>query len=93
MRFFHPGNRSRSDEHERIYAVYELWFTVVDFAAAICFVVGSILFFSEATTFAATWLFLIGSICFALKPSIRLAREWRYWRMGEIEKLAERERG
>ncbi|MSU90180.1 N-acetyl-gamma-glutamyl-phosphate reductase [Rhodobacteraceae bacterium 2CG4] len=93
MRFFHPDNRSRSDEHERIYAVYELWFTVVDVAAAVSFVVGSLLFFFESTTFAATWLFLLGSTCFALKPSIRLAREWRYWRMGKIDKLAERERG
>lgn len=92
MRLFHPANRSLSAEHERIYAMYEVWYTAVDFAAAFLFVIGSVLFFRESTQTAATWMFLAGSICFALKPTIRLARELRYLRMGDFGKLAKRDR-
>ena len=85
-------NRSAhvSDAHPRLYATYELLFTVVDFSAAFLFIVGSILFFIEATTYAGTWLFLIGSIFFGLKPCIRLVREWRRLQAGDIETLARR---
>lgn len=89
MKLFDPKNRNRSAEHTRIYAIYELWYTVVDFSAAGAFVIGSVLFFFDTTQFAATWLFLIGSLLFGAKPTIRLMRELRYLRMGEIDKLAE----
>jgi hypothetical protein len=45
-----------------------------DFLIAVWFVIGSILFFWESTTFAATWFFLIGSIQFLVRPTIRLSR-------------------
>ena len=62
----------------------------MDFAAAVLFVIGSALFFSEATTYVATWMFLIGSLCFALKPSLRLARELHYLRIDKLDELAAR---
>lgn len=89
MRFFLPGNRTRDAQSERLYAWYELVYTGVDFAAAIQFVIGSLLFFDEQTVTAGTWLFLTGSICFALRPSVHFAREVHYWRRGRIRELAE----
>jgi hypothetical protein len=89
-RLFDPGNHARSRDHARLYARFEIAYTVVDVAAALCFIVGSVMFFSEAWTRPGTWLFLIGSICFALKPCLRLARELGYWRLGRVDVLAER---
>lgn len=45
-----------------------------DFLIAVWFVIGSVLFFWESTTFAATWFFLVGSIQFLVRPAIRLGR-------------------
>ena len=89
-RLFDPGNRHRSRDHARLYARFEIAYTAVDVTAALCFVVGSVMFFSEDWTRPGTWLFLIGSICFALKPCLRLARELGYWRLGRLDLLAER---
>lgn len=47
MRLFNPDNRTRSAEHKRVYALYELAYTLNDFGAALLFVIGSIMFFSE----------------------------------------------
>jgi len=55
--------------------MYELYRTVVEFLAAVFFVIGSIFFFYESLLFAGTWLFLIGSILFAVRPTIRLLLE------------------
>lgn len=90
MKIFNPGTKHRSPRHAQLFAYYELLFTLVDFMAAFLFVVGSILFFRESTTYVATWMFLVGSLFFALKPSIRLVREWRMLQLGETEALAER---
>lgn len=87
MKLFHPDNRHRSQAHSRLYAYCELAYTVVDVSAAVLFVIGSALFFSEATTEVATWLFLIGSILFGLRPSIRLYRELRYLKMGDFDDI------
>lgn len=88
MKLFGAQNRSASPEHERIYALYELWYTVVDFGAAALFVVGSVLFFWEATATAATWMFLVGSVFFGLKPTLRLIRELHYLRLGDYERIS-----
>lgn len=93
MQMFQPNNRSISPKHERLYAIYEIWYTFVDFTAAFLFVVGSVFFFWKSTTTLATWLFLIGSVFFALKPTIRLAREMHYMLLGKIGVLAERDAG
>ena len=85
MRIFNPENHLRSAKHKRIYALAELAYTVVDISAATLFVVGSILFFSEDTTYLGTWLFLIGSILFGLRPTIKLVREVAYIRVGDYD--------
>lgn len=90
MALFDPSNRNDSPQHQKIYAAYELAFTAVSFAAAVCFVVGSALFFDPSLHSAATWCFLAGSILFAVKPTLSFARELQYARMGEYESLAER---
>lgn len=74
----------------RRYALYEIAYTVVDFAAAILFVIGSIMFFSDNWQTTGTWMFLIGSLCFAAKPTIRLVRDVHLAAMGDHEDLAER---
>lgn len=62
----------------------------MDFAAALLFIVGSVLFFYEATQRVGTWMFLVGSVCFALKPTLRLVREIKLYRLGDTEDLADR---
>lgn len=91
MRLFNPDTPQKSDRHIQLYAMYEFAFTVVDFAASILFVVGSVLFFYTSTTILGTWMFLVGSICFGVKPSIRVIREFHLLRLGDAEVLAERE--
>jgi YrhK-like protein len=53
---------------------YEVLSIINDILVAIWFLVGSILFFSEATTYAGTWLFVLGSVELLIRPMIRLAR-------------------
>ncbi len=89
MTLFNPDNHTRSPQHKRIYAWCELAYTVVDFSAAALFVVGSILFFSEATTYVGTWLFLVGSVLFGLRPTIKLCREVAYIRVGDYDDVTE----
>ncbi|MEM6486776.1 MAG: YrhK family protein [Pseudomonadota bacterium] len=73
---FKPRLFGASPEHERIYGLYERVYTVIDVVAAWCFVVGSVMFFSEAWVYPGTWLFLLGSFCFAAKPTVRFMREY-----------------
>lgn len=87
MKMFDPDNHTRSAAHKKIYAFYTIAYTVVDFSAAVLFVIGSILFFSSSTTYAATWLFLIGSILFGVRPTLTLLRELAYVRQGEYDKI------
>ncbi|MGQ7846424.1 YrhK family protein [Granulosicoccus sp. 3-233] len=88
MTLFDPDNHQRSDRHKRIYAYTEVAYTTVDFLAALLFVIGSILFFSQSTTEIGTWLFLIGSILFGMRPTIKLFREIAYLRIGDLEDAA-----
>lgn len=90
MKIFAPGNRNLSRHHERVYAAYEIAFTSVDFLAALLFVVGSALFFYKSLETPAIWCFLVGSVCFALKPTLRLAREIHYLTLGDLEDVARR---
>lgn len=90
---FDPKTRTETHSNARLFALYEIIYTLVDFAAAFLFIIGSILFFDEATETFGTWLFLIGSICFALKPTIRLTREIHYFRIGQVDELAKRAEG
>ena len=85
---FESGHRDKSIRLRRHFAAYEIAYTFVDFLAAILFVIGSIMFFSESWVYTGTWLFLIGSVCFALKPTIRLVRELRLTAIGDEEVAA-----
>ncbi|WP_010137423.1 YrhK family protein [Oceanicola sp. S124] len=58
MPLFHHENRERNAETRRIYALFEIVYTLVDFLAALCFIVGSVLFFDDSLQRAGTWLFL-----------------------------------
>ena len=89
-RLFDPGARTRSTRHERIWATWEIVYTFVDFVAAATFIMGSIMFLSEAWTRTGTWMFVFGSFCFALKPTIRLLREIHLLRIGDVADLAEK---
>ena len=88
MTLFHPENRNKSEAHAKLYALTELAYTAVDFTAALLFVIGSFLFFNDATTYAGTWLFVVGSVLFGARPAIRLYRELRYLKMGDWEDIA-----
>ena len=88
MQIFDPESAHKHDQNKKIYAIAELVYTLVDFSAAVLFVVGSILFFNEGTITIGTWCFLIGSIFFGLKPTIRLVRELCYIREGDYEKMS-----
>lgn len=90
MPLFSHENRERSDETRRIYAAFEIAHTMVDFAAAMCFLVGSVLFFYPDYQTPAIWLFVVGSVFFALKPTLRLVRELKLAAMGDSEDLADR---
>ncbi|RKF14221.1 hypothetical protein D6850_12450 [Roseovarius spongiae] len=90
MRLFQHENRQKSPASRRLYALYEIAYTIVDFIAALSFLVGSILFFWAKYETPAVWLFVIGSTCFCLKPTIRMAREIRLLGMGDTEDLAKR---
>jgi hypothetical protein len=53
-----------------------------DVLIALWFLAGSILFFWESTTTAATWCFLLGSVEFLVRPAIRFARLFHIRRLG-----------
>ncbi|OOY11800.1 MAG: hypothetical protein EP320_17750 [Rhodobacteraceae bacterium] len=89
-RLFDTPRHEHTPEQRRFYALTEIAYTIVDFGAAFCFVIGSIFFFYDSLAFAATWLFLIGSVLFAAKPSIRLWRELKLLKMGDYKDLAQR---
>ena len=92
LRLFTHEARQHSDETRRVYAAYEIAHTLADFIAAISFLIGSILFLWPVYEIEAVWLFILGSVFFCLKPTLRLAREVQLWRMGHLDKLADRAR-
>jgi hypothetical protein len=53
---------------------YEVLSIINDILVALWFIVGSVLFFSDATTVAGTWCFLAGSVELLIRPLIRLSR-------------------
>lgn len=74
MKLLDPVLNDLTPRHLALFWRYQVMRTLVDFGAAVCFVIGSVFFFSTATTVAADWLFLIGSILFAAKPTIDVVR-------------------
>ena len=63
---------------------YEAASILNDVLIAIWFIIGSVLFFFESTTYAATWCFLIGSIEFLVRPMIRLIRQIHISRISAV---------
>ena len=61
---------------------YEILSIVNDILVAVWFVIGSILFFSDSTATAGTWLFLLGSVELLVRPLIRLTRRVHIGRVG-----------
>ena len=51
---------------------------------------GSVLFFWPKYETPAVWLFTVGSVLFMAKPTLRLSREIKLYRMGKLDTLAER---
>jgi hypothetical protein len=90
MKIFAPDTRNISKLHEKLYAAYELAFTLVQVTAGAMFLVGSWMFFYKAYENAAIWLFVIGSALFVIGPSLKLVRELHYALIGDYEDLAER---
>jgi hypothetical protein len=90
VKLFRHSNRELSEASRTVYARFELAHTFVDFMAAFCFIVGSIMFFFETEQIPAMWFFLVGSFLFAVKPTLRLVREIKLYRMGDVKDLAER---
>ncbi len=75
MALFDQRNRTLNRHSRRIYAIYEIIYTLVDFGAASLFLGGSIMFFDESLKTPAIWCFVLGSLLFASKPTLRLIRE------------------
>lgn len=80
-RLFDHGLRSASPDHAKVVRRYELYRTIVEFLAAVFFIIGSVFFFYASLLVAGTWLFLIGSVLFAVRPTIRLLLELRLARL------------
>lgn len=74
MKLLDPHLDDLTPAHVALYWRYQVVRTLVDFGAAICFVIGSVCFFYSDLSFEADWLFLVGSILFALKPTIDVVR-------------------
>lgn len=75
MKPFDDALRTRSPRHAEITRRYEIGRTLVEFLAAVSFIIGSIFFFYPGLVYAGTWLFVIGSVLFAVRPTVRLALE------------------
>ena len=71
-RLLHPSLEDLTPRHVELLWRYRVVRTGVEFAAAVCFVVGSVCFFFASLTTPADWFFLVGSILFAIKPTIDL---------------------
>lgn len=82
-RLFEPHHPHLSETRKRSFRKHEIAYTLVDFGAALTFVVGSILFLYPDLTETGTWLFLVGSILFGIKPTIRLSQELSDLRLQE----------
>lgn len=73
---FDPELAIATETHRWWFRFYEMVYVVVDFSAALLFVIGSVLFFYPEWVYAGTWFFLVGSIFFAFRPTIKLIKEF-----------------
>ena len=75
-RLFNRDRSTLSPTHADLHGSYERLITLVDFLAALCFVIGSVMFFYETLLFDGTWMFLIGSVFFCVSPTLKVIREF-----------------
>lgn len=59
----------------KIYDFYNIISNINDVVLALFFIIGSIYFFNEATTFNGTVCFLLGSIQLLFKPLISITKD------------------
>ncbi|MBW0090333.1 YrhK family protein [Pseudonocardia sp. KRD-184] len=78
---FDPRSATASSQHREVYGRYQRIYTVVEFAAALAFVVGSVLFFFPSQQTPGTWFFLVGSVLFAARPTVRVLRDYHLARI------------
>ena len=78
---FDVRRATASPQHIAVYGRYEKVYNLIDFCAAVTFVVGSVLFFFPTQQDPATWAFLVGSILFAARPTVRVLREFHLARI------------
>ncbi|GMA41924.1 hypothetical protein GCM10025883_39690 [Mobilicoccus caccae] len=69
-------------EEIRVRRRYEVLSIANDIVIGLWFLIGSILFFSESTTFIGTWLFVVGSAQMLIRPGIRMTRHVHLTRIG-----------
>lgn len=62
---------------------YEAASIANDLLIAVWFLLGSFFFFSEALTYAGTWLFVLGSAQLLIRPVIRFSRQVHLTRLGQ----------
>ena len=87
---FRKDRRNANPDSQRIYAIFEVAYTIIDFMAAFFFVIGSVMFLFDDWVHTGTWLFIFGSLMFAAKPCLRLVREIKLASIGDTEDLAKR---
>ncbi len=68
-------------------SIYIIILTINEILVGTLFLIGSILFFKEQTTYLGTWLFVIGSILLLIKPIIMLIRDMHLYEEGKYEKI------
>lgn len=73
--FFDGSLHGVKTNKRKLYAIFEILYTMVDFFAAVSFTIGSVIFLYPKLMHAATWFFIVGSLLFALKPTIRVIGE------------------
>lgn len=56
--------------------IYQLMYQINDIVIGLIFLIGSFLFFSEATTYYGTWLFVAGSILMLIRPFIAITHHF-----------------
>jgi hypothetical protein len=91
MRLFQRDHHKLGPDAVRLHAAFEIVLTISDFLAAVLFVIGSVMFLSDDWERAGTYLFIVGSLLFAVSPALKVWREVKLARMGDLETLAKRE--
>lgn len=90
MAIFERDRGTQTPAQRKLYALYELAYTLIDVSAALLFLIGSILFFYKSLENPAIWCFVIGSVFFAFKPVLRVVREIHLASQGDYDDLAQR---